>query len=46
MVLAVLVFIGLHWRFHIRQTPLDSFDALQKRLRGGKPVLVQFHAPL
>ncbi len=44
--LAVLAFFALHWRYHPQSTPLDSFDALQKQLQDGKPVLIQFFAPL
>ena len=41
-----VAFIYLHWRYHPQATPLDSFVALQKRLRQGKPTLLQFHAPM
>jgi hypothetical protein len=41
-----LSFVIVHWRYHPRQTQLDSFEALKKRLDRGKPALLQFHAPL
>jgi len=44
--IAGLSFVVLHWRYHPRQTQLDSYDSLKKRLHGGKPALIQFHAPL
>lgn len=46
MAIAVFAFLLLHWRYHPAQTKLDSFAALEKRLRQGKPILIQFHAPL
>lgn len=48
VVLAVMgaAFIYLHWRYHPQATPLDSFAALQKRLRQGKPTILQFYAPM
>lgn len=42
----ILAYLAFHWRFHVKQTRLESFDALQRRLRAGKPVVVQFSAPL
>lgn len=42
----ILAYLAFHWRFHVKQTRLDSFKALQQRLRAGKPVVVQFSAPL
>lgn len=44
--IAGLVFVFLHWRYHPKETPLDSFDSLKERLERGKPALIQFHAPL
>jgi len=46
IVIAGLSFIFVHWRYHPKQTQLDSFEALKKRLVGGKLALIQFHAPL
>ena len=43
---AGLVFLGVHWKYHPKQTQLDSFEALKEQLSGGKPALLQFHAPL
>lgn len=43
--IAGLSFVVLHWRYHPKQTQLDSFDSLKKRLGRGKPALIQFHAP-
>lgn len=42
----ILAFFAFHWRFHVKQTQLDSFTVLQQRLLAGKPVVVQFSAPL
>ena len=42
----ILANLAFHWRFHVKQIRLDSFAALQQRLRAGKPVVVQFSAPL
>jgi hypothetical protein len=46
LALLTLAFLFVHWRFHTKQTSLESFNALQERLKKGKPVLVQFSAPL
>jgi hypothetical protein len=46
LAVAGLSFVIVHWRYHPRQTQLDSFEALKKRLDRGKPALLQFHAPL
>jgi len=46
IVIAGLAFLLVHWKYHPRQTQLDSFEALKERLDRGKPALVQFHAPL
>jgi hypothetical protein len=42
----ILAYLAFYWRFHVRQTRLDSFTALQQRLRAGKPAVIQFSAPL
>lgn len=41
-----LAFLAFHWRYHVKSTKLDSLAAFQQRLRAGKPVVVQFSAPL
>lgn len=44
--LLLIGWLGLHWRYHIHSTPLDSREGLQNRIGRGRAVLVQFHAPL
>lgn len=44
--IAGTLFLIVHWRFHPKETQLDSIERLEKRLVGGKPTLIQFHAPL
>jgi hypothetical protein len=43
--LIITSWLALHWRHHIHSTPLDDFGRLQERITGGRPTLVQFHAP-
>lgn len=46
LAVALATWLAVHWRYHIRATPLDSAAGVRARLGQGRPVLVQFHAPL
>lgn len=46
LLLLSAVFGIVHWRYHPQATAIDSFAELERFLQGGKPTLLQFHAPL